>query len=232
MNAMKSLLWLGAITLTAISACNYTVGDCYPRGEGAGYGSEGVGSGGGVIIPTGVGGFGEAPPKQPQSGTSQPLVCNSDETENPCRGSGDMAGDGTSYVLCSGPCAENDLQCMSGVISMFRASNFSFVTIIADDGKDIAGGWQESNTALTFAHNLFEMVTCPVHIGMPLRAKAWGTISASTAAVYSADVANSAAAIVWPTELPAGIFCSTLKKEMGTQFKNKYQDLGARIMNP
>jgi hypothetical protein len=64
------------------------------------------------------------------------------------------------------------------------------------------------------------------------RAQAWGTISASTAAIYSADVANTAAAVVWPTELPAGIFCSTLKKEMGTQFKTKYKDLGARIKNP
>lgn len=232
MNAMKSLLWLAAISLPTISACNYTVGDCYPRGEGAGYSTEGVGSGGGVIIPTGVGGFGEAPPKQPQSGTSQPLVCNSDETENPCRGSGDTAGDGTTYVLCSEPCPQNDLQCLSGVISMFRASNFSFVTIIADDGKDLAGGWQESNTALAFAHNLFEIVTCSVRIGMPLRTKAWGTISASTAAIYSADVANAAAAKVWPTDLPSGIFCSTLKKEMDAQFAAKYQNLGARIMNP
>ena len=192
---------MAAFTAAAISACNYTVGECYPRGEGAGHGSEGVGSGGGIIIPTGVGGFGEAPPKQPQDGTSPSIPCNSDETENPCRGSGDTAGDGKTYLVCSDPCPANDLQCMSGVISMFRASNFSFVTIVADDGKDAAGGWQESNTALAFAHNLFEIVTCSVRIGMPRRTMAWGTISASTAAVYSADVANTAAAKVWPTDL-------------------------------
>jgi hypothetical protein len=125
-----------------------------------------------------------------------------------------------------------DGQCLSTVISYFRPSNFTFITIVPDDGKGPAGGWQESFTVLAFANNLFEIVSCPVRIGMPIRPQAYGTISPNTAAVYSADVANYAAANVWPTELPSGLFCTTFKKEMVVQFKAKHQELGARIMNP
>jgi hypothetical protein len=73
------------------------------------------------------------------------------------------------------------------------------------------------------------MVTCSVLIGMPLRAQAWGPISASTAASFSADVANTAAGVVWPTDLPPGIFCSKFKDEMKKQFATLYKDLGARV---
>ncbi len=40
-----------------VAACNYDTGECYLRGE------EGGGAGGGAIIPTGYGGFGDVPPK-------------------------------------------------------------------------------------------------------------------------------------------------------------------------
>jgi hypothetical protein len=83
-----------------------------------------------------------------------------------------------------------------------------------------------------FANNLFEIVSCPVRIGMPIRAKYYGPISSVMAAGYSAEVANYAAANVWPTDLPPGIFCTTFKKEMVAQFRAKHQELGARIMNP
>lgn len=129
-------------------------------------------------------------------------------------------------------CAPTDNQCQANVISYFRPSNFSFLTILKDDGKDSGGGWQESNTVLAFANNLFEIYSCVVRIGMPMRNSAYGAISPSTAAAYSAEVANYAAANVWPTELPQGIFCTTFKKEMIAQFKAKHENLGARIMNP
>jgi hypothetical protein len=83
---------------------------------------------------------------------------------------------------------------------------------------------------LTFADGLTTVVSCPVHIGMPLRAKAWGKINAVTAAGFSTDVANSAAAIMWPTTFPPGIFCGKFKDQMGVLFDKKFQDLGARMM--
>jgi hypothetical protein len=87
MNRMKGLLFGAAITLGEIAACNYTVGECYYLGEGGGSGSEAVTAGGGVIIPTGpsgAGGFGDAPPKQPQDATNPPPPdCNIVE-DTPC----------------------------------------------------------------------------------------------------------------------------------------------------
>jgi hypothetical protein len=118
---------------------------------------------------------------------------------------------------------------MSGVISYFKPSNFKFVTIVADDGSDLAGGWQEANSSLIFGHNIGIMVICPVRIGMPLRAEVMGKISPSLAASYSADVANAAAGKLWPTDLPQGIFCANLKTEIATQFKEKYKALGAKV---
>jgi hypothetical protein len=65
---------------------------------------------------------------------------------------------------------------------------------------------------------------------MPLRAEAWGPISAPTAGLFSANVANAAAAVLWPTDLPAGIFCTKLKSEMQKQFDGMYPKLGAQMM--
>lgn len=55
-NAMR--LTAGLFIAILASACNYTDGACYARGQG---GAQQVDTGG-VVIPTGVGGFGDAPP--------------------------------------------------------------------------------------------------------------------------------------------------------------------------
>jgi hypothetical protein len=57
-----------AILFIGVGACNYDVGECYVRGE------EGDGVGG-SILPTGVGGYGDAPPREPQ---------NAGDSWNPC----------------------------------------------------------------------------------------------------------------------------------------------------
>jgi hypothetical protein len=82
MNNIKYLFLIVGISITSMAACNYTVGECWPVGQGGGS-SEGVTAGGGVIIPTGpsgAGGFGDEPPKQPQDSDSSPK-CNEDEEE-------------------------------------------------------------------------------------------------------------------------------------------------------
>ena len=55
------------------AACNYTDGECFPVEQLY----ETSGAGGGVIIPTGVGGYGDVP-KQPQSAPPEPdgPICN------------------------------------------------------------------------------------------------------------------------------------------------------------
>jgi hypothetical protein len=79
MNTIRNLLLSAAITLMGITACNYTVGECWPVGQGGGSGSESVAAGGGVILPTGPsggGGFGDEPP---DDATNPESKCNSDE---------------------------------------------------------------------------------------------------------------------------------------------------------
>jgi hypothetical protein len=247
MNAVTKLLFGVATVIACSSACNYTVGECYPRGEGGGYGEAAVTAGGGIIIPTGpggTGGFGNAPPKKP------PLQCNSsdadeadeadevdsadegdsaDDADSQCRTD---AGDGKTYVYCGNHCPQSDVQCMAGgVISYFKPSNFKFVTIVADDGTDVGGGWQEAKAPLMFAHNLFEITTCQVRVGMPLRTKLLGKIAESVAASYSANAANIAAGKLWPTDLPPGIFCSNFRDEMKKQLES-INGLGATLLAP
>jgi hypothetical protein len=75
MTTTRNIFLLTAITIWLFAACNYTDGECWYYGQGTE--SAGVGPGGGVIIPTGAGGYGEAPPKQPQDATgTPPPVCN------------------------------------------------------------------------------------------------------------------------------------------------------------
>lgn len=75
----RSLLWVAAIAISGFTACNYTEGECHPRGQGGG--SAGVG--GGVIVPAGAGGFGEVPPK-PQDATDPPPPDCNIATQSPC----------------------------------------------------------------------------------------------------------------------------------------------------
>lgn len=54
--------WLALLGF-GLAACNYDVGECYLRNEGG----EG---GGGIVLPTGVGGFGDVPREPQNSGDS------------------------------------------------------------------------------------------------------------------------------------------------------------------
>lgn len=230
MNAIRTLLWLGVIASVVISACNYTVGECYPRGEGASYSTEGVGSGGGIIIPTGVGGFGEAPPKQPQSGTSQSIECNSDESNEPeseCN-AGDAVSDGTTFTICTEACKA---PCETGV-NGYSASLFKFATVVADDGTGKAGGWQQASVVLRVARWTSwtpESWSCPqMTIGMPLRNELQGKISAEMAASVSAQLATQVSGEL--KDIPQGVFCFRLKEEMNNRIGKII--FGATVKSP
>jgi hypothetical protein len=97
MNYWGLLAW--TMALGSIAACNYSEGDCYPRGQGDGNPS----AGGGNIIPGGVGGFGDSPPKQPQNATDPKIECNISDEDN--GGSGSSSGGASelgTYVRCLG----------------------------------------------------------------------------------------------------------------------------------
>lgn len=78
MNSVRLLFCIAATASLNVMACNYTEGECYPRDQVI----ETGGVGGGPIIPTGVGGFGNVP-RQPQDATGDAprhsLECNAAE---------------------------------------------------------------------------------------------------------------------------------------------------------
>jgi hypothetical protein len=199
MNAIRHLLLSAAITLMGITACNYTVGECWPVGQG-GATSEGVTAGGGIIIPTGpsgAGGFGDQPPPDPKQG----IKCNSDEEEDAEEGSPESTSN-------TGP---------TGLpIGSFSPSLFKFVTIIPDDGTDESGGWQAAKVSLHIKRSLGivnESFTCPqMTIGTPLRNKKQGKISPTFAAETSAEIATYVTGVI--DQVPQGIFCIKLKDGM------------------
>jgi hypothetical protein len=126
MSSRRSLFFFVAIAIWVLTACNWTVGDCYPReewtsGAGAGPGSEPTP----VFSSSASGDFGDAPSGERQDAPEHKIQCNEtdssgeeeeeeeeerprDSSESPttgiCSGPGDTTGDGQTYVFCSDTC--------------------------------------------------------------------------------------------------------------------------------
>ncbi|MGK4002373.1 hypothetical protein WMF31_07110 [Sorangium sp. So ce1036] len=236
MNAKRILLPILAIAIWFLTACNWTVGDCYPREEWEG----GAGAGGPVGPPVPIytssasGDFGDAPPDGPRDGSGRKIQCNKtdDDEESQSDSSERPTASPTSPP---DPCQQSGAPQMGCNISVFEPSMFQFVTIVAYDGT-VAGGWQEAKAGLVFRRNVRGVDACMVHIGMPLRSAAWGDISAERAALISSDLVNQIAARFYEegiTDLPPGVFCEKFKGEMRRRFEKdeNYKGLGARLMN-
>ncbi|MFT3776205.1 MAG: hypothetical protein QM820_63485 [Minicystis sp.] len=84
-----------ATIMVALVACNQTVGDCYPRGQGDGT----IGAGAGVITSGGVGASGEGPPEQPQNVEYPQDECNAPADGDP----GDDSTEASLKVFCKTP---------------------------------------------------------------------------------------------------------------------------------
>jgi hypothetical protein len=87
----NSVLGIAATVVLALAACNYTDGECFPRDQLY----ETSGAGGGVIVPTGVGGYGHVP-FEPQNAPPEPdgPVCNivsGGPCDDKCQGEYDAA---------------------------------------------------------------------------------------------------------------------------------------------
>ncbi|WP_437281287.1 hypothetical protein WME90_12210 [Sorangium sp. So ce375] len=239
MNAKRILFPILAVVICTLAACNWTVGDCYPREEWV----KGEGAGGPVGPPVPVftsvasGDFGAEPPSGPEYGSERKIQCNKtddedeDEEESPSDSSERPTASPTSPP---DPCQQSGTPQMSCNISAFEPSMFQFVTTLAYDGT-VAGGWQEATAGLVFRRGVRGVDACTVHIGMPLRTQAWGAISAERAAIISADLVNRIAAKFYEeglTDLPPGVFCERFKTEIRQRFEKEkeYEGLGARLM--
>jgi hypothetical protein len=217
--------------------------ECWPNTSG-GFGGSGTIPIGAGVGATSSGDFSSPPPN---GGTPNPCV-TPPVSDSPgagmqggvCppapAGAGDMgspapaAGD-DAVTLCSAACANKCGSAPHG----FSPSVFVFTTTVADDGKDVAGGWQVATTTLQFfrwTSLVPESWECSVTVGMPVRAAAYGVISANQAATMTAQVATSASFVVMNStpELPPGIYCVKLKSEMAAEFPEKFKGLGAKMM--
>lgn len=78
MIAKRLLLGAAFIATPYFAACNYTVGECYPRGQGDGD----TGAGAGVVTSGAGGGSGDTPPKEPQDFKYTESQCNAPEDDS------------------------------------------------------------------------------------------------------------------------------------------------------
>lgn len=258
-NAKIFLLLIVAISVWALAACNWTIGDCYPVGErtsgaGAGPGSEPRP----VYTSAGSGDFGAEPPDGPNDGSERKIACNEWELEDeeerpsdsserptesptspqdPCPGFGDIAGDGATFLSCSDACSS---KCpppgmAPWVYVDFDPSDFTFVTTVNDPGTGKAGGWQVARVKLNFRKltvpHTVKSWSCNFSIEMPLRTEMYGPIDADRAASLSEEITEEVANRM-DYDLPKGIFCSRFIDQTRATFRSKYLRLGARVTNP
>jgi len=117
----------------------------------------------------------------------------------------------------------------------FSAAYFSFVTIVQDDGTDIAGGWQAATATLNFVdvRNLLSpnAWSCQVVVGMPLRHSTHGVITPQKAALVTAAVATdvSRAVLHRRTQWLRALFCPVFATELEAQLNMWMTGLGAKV---
>ncbi|WP_437664875.1 hypothetical protein [Sorangium sp. So ce1182] len=256
MNVRTVLLLAVVISVWALAACNWTIGDCYPVGErtsgaGAGPGSEPRP----VYTSAASGDFGAEPPDGPQDGSERKIACNewelddeedrpSDSSErptesptspqDPCPEFSDIAGDGATFVSSSDACRS---KCpppgmAPWVYVDIDPSEFAFVTIVDDDGTDKGGGWQEARANLKFRRLTIphkeKNWSCAFTIGMPLRTEIYGRVDAARAASLSEEITEEVANRM-DYDLPQVTFCDRFRENAEAAFKSKYKRLGVRV---
>ncbi|WP_437974413.1 hypothetical protein WMF11_38895 [Sorangium sp. So ce295] len=233
MNARIALLLILVIAAWALAACSRTFGDCYPveertSGAGAGPGSEPRP----IFTSAASGDFGA----DPQGGGEREIACNESDLEEEEEEERPSDSDSTERPTASptsppDPCQQGGAPTMGCASVRFKPSDFKFVTIVADDGTDVAGGWQEAKSGLVI-YLEDGAAACFLRIGMPIRNHLWGVISADNAAMYSAEVTNMVAGEMERTgrfALPPGIFCSEFFTNVKNTFAEQYKKLGVVV---
>ncbi|WP_437895664.1 hypothetical protein [Sorangium sp. So ce124] len=144
MNAKRIPLIIVGFAICILAACNWTVGDCYPREDWV----KGEGAGGPVGPPVPVftsvasGDFGAEPPE----GGERKIQCNKTEDEEEEE---EEARPTPSPEKPADPCQQSGAPSMGCTgTKPIDPRAFNFVTIVADDGT--VSGWQEAKANLFF----------------------------------------------------------------------------------
>ena len=236
---MRLFSCLVAISLPAMlaSGClTVSPDECWVNTSGGLGGEEPIPIGAGVGATTG--GDYDEPPRGPLDKGGEPYnPCTAPKTpEKPppqttCEVPNPVAEGANSWICgeeCSAKCAPH----VRITYVIFSPSEFPFVTINKDDGKDNAGGWQEAQANLEFINAIVpRSVTkwyCDFTIGMPLRPEMMGKISAKRAADLSVEITEEVARGM-NYDLPSVTFCADFIIAAQAAFKSNYPNLGARV---
>lgn len=231
------------VVVIFVMGCN-TVdpSECWPNTSG-GFGGSGTIPIGAGVGATSSGDFGSP---GPNGGTPNPCVAapasdspgakmQGTECSDP-GGTGEAGGvvpapGDDAISLCSAACSSKCGSAPHG----FSPSIFVFTTTVVDDGKGLAGGWQVGSATLHFSRwtttIIPEVWSCSVTAEMPVRAAAYGVIPPKLAATMTAQVATTASFAVMNStpELPPGIYCFNLIKEMKAELPTTFPGLGAKV---
>jgi hypothetical protein len=124
-----------------------------------------------------------------------------------------------------------------GEASEAASSSYVFHQTLPDDGKDEGGGWQEGTATLEFTERTGLIssysYSCPLKVGMPIRAKVPGRISPRFAQQIAVEVTLDAAGNVKDTRSTwvdqGEAFCIQLREEMKRLFKARYPKYGVKV---
>ena len=116
---------------------------------------------------------------------------------------------------------------MGEVPSKFDASLFNFTTMVRDDGKGLAGGWQRAFAVLKFVDTRGGIIfpnswDCRLTVGLPIRAELAGIIPKESAAQMAADAAIVASEQVMKTRPKwiGALFCPEFARKMQKLFRD------------
>lgn len=138
----------------------------------------------------------------------------------------------TAVATASGSPPENVDEARQAI---FDPSIFHFVVVVADDGKEMSGGWQHASAMLKFSDWRHPFAprfwSCSVGVGMPLRSEVDGRISATQAALITADIATDASIEVMHSQ-PDWLgedYCIAFRTKVRQMFGARFPLLGARV---
>ena len=191
--------WIVAVALACLSACNYTVGECWIKGEGSAGAGAGSSTGSGDPVPTGGGDNGAEPPRQPQDappGSPPPPVCNS-------------IGSYDASLFRFKTTVADDGQGEGGG-NQAASANVKFV----DGRQDLPVGW---SCALTVQMPLRTKLYGKISPDAAADMTADVLTKTSSITMHSRDS--------WIQAL----FCKKLAEDMIPMFNNLYEGVGARV---